>query len=567
MYLPTITLNSAKPTSTFSNIEVSSYWIHNNEYFHRATLETEDIYFEAGTYSLIACISTYDSDNYLMDYESFPDDIVLNGFTFRKDSECEYYVTYAHDFEAIIPAGTAPTITTTELEGGKLGMEYSQELNAWGSGTIEWSVYSGTLPKGLTLSSNGVISGTAKETGNFSITLKAKNSYGSKTKKYTLIIKDYNYVKSVQVSLSSFENPKLGATITKPTVTITNVVATGTTENILDAYVVWRDNNGNEIDAGKFEEKTYDYCIDIDVKDTETTAIDYESMPEYITVNGVKFEINSVCGSYAIYSKKYSLEVKKTYELSKTSFVYNGKTQKPTVVVKDKNGNVINSSNYTVTYPDYSKKIGNYSVTVKFKSPYIGTKSLNYSITPDKVNGVKAKVNSNNTIDLSWKAVDGNIKGYEVYMYSDALGKYKYVGKTPYTSFTVNGLDECTKYKFKVRAYTKASPENVYGKYSTTVSAMTKIISVPTISKITAASKRAKLIWDKVGCADGYQIYMKSEKDTDYTKVKTIKSNTCKYTKYDLKNGTKYYFKVRAYKIIDGKAYYSPYSKTKSVQL
>ena len=54
------------------------------------------------------------------------------------------------------------TITTTSLPNGTVGTAYSQTLAATGGATpYTWSVYSGSLPAGLSLgSSTGTISGT-----------------------------------------------------------------------------------------------------------------------------------------------------------------------------------------------------------------------------------------------------------------------------------------------------------------------------------------------------------------------------------------------------------------------
>ncbi|MGN0484219.1 MAG: MBG domain-containing protein [Lachnospiraceae bacterium] len=57
-----------------------------------------------------------------------------------------------------------------------------------------------------------------------------------------------------------------------------------------------------------------------------------------------------------------------TVTLSKTTFVYNGKYQKPSVTVKDSKGNVLRKGrDYTVSYSRKSKEVGNYTVTVKVK--------------------------------------------------------------------------------------------------------------------------------------------------------------------------------------------------------
>lgn len=55
-----------------------------------------------------------------------------------------------------------------------------------GSGTTTWSLFSGSLPDGLTLSTAGIISGTPTESGDFLFTVQATNSGQSCTKGYLL---------------------------------------------------------------------------------------------------------------------------------------------------------------------------------------------------------------------------------------------------------------------------------------------------------------------------------------------------------------------------------------------
>ena len=49
-------------------------------------------------------------------------------------------------------------------------------------------MYSGSLPNGLTLQSQGVISGTPTSSGTFDFTLQARNSYASTTKSFSITI-------------------------------------------------------------------------------------------------------------------------------------------------------------------------------------------------------------------------------------------------------------------------------------------------------------------------------------------------------------------------------------------
>ena len=68
-------------------------------------------------------------------------------------------------------------VTTTSLPGATLGSAYSATLAATG-GTppYSWSVTSGSLPPGLSLSSSGTISGTPAEAGTYSLTIQAADS-------------------------------------------------------------------------------------------------------------------------------------------------------------------------------------------------------------------------------------------------------------------------------------------------------------------------------------------------------------------------------------------------------
>ena len=83
----------------------------------------------------------------------------------------------------------APAITTTTLPGGTVGTPYHHQLQATGGGFILWELFSGELPKGLTLKqTTGEISGTptAEETATF--TVQALNSVGNDKKELSITI-------------------------------------------------------------------------------------------------------------------------------------------------------------------------------------------------------------------------------------------------------------------------------------------------------------------------------------------------------------------------------------------
>ena len=72
---------------------------------------------------------------------------------------------------------TTLQITTTSLASGEVSSAYSATLGAsGGKSPYSWTLSSGTLPGGLTLSSSGQISGTPTASGTFSFTVMATDS-------------------------------------------------------------------------------------------------------------------------------------------------------------------------------------------------------------------------------------------------------------------------------------------------------------------------------------------------------------------------------------------------------
>lgn len=95
------------------------------------------------------------------------------------------------------------------------------------------------------------------------------------------------------------------------------------------------------------------------------------------SANGKRTAVCKKCGK----KKNTTIYKISTVSLSKKKVVYNGKEQKPSVIVKDSKGNTISSKYYTVTYEN-TKEVGIGSVTVTFKGRYSGTKKLQLKIYP-----------------------------------------------------------------------------------------------------------------------------------------------------------------------------------------
>ena len=188
---------------------------------------------------------------------------------------------------------------------------------------------------------------------------------------------------------------------------------------------------------------------------------------------------------------------------------------------------------------------------------------------PNKVLGIKATSNSYNSIKLTWnKAVNG-ANGYAVYRSTSKDGKYtlrKTITSKNTIEFTDTGLDTNTTYYYKVRAYRMIADKKKYGSYSEIVCAK-PVLSKTTIT-VSSKSKKATIKWNKVLGASGYKVYSATSSNGTYSLKKTITSiNTLSYTNTNLVSGKTYYYKVRAYRNVNGKVVYGPYSAVKSKKI
>lgn len=74
--------------------------------------------------------------------------------------------------------GPVPVVFTAALPDAGLNTAYEQTLIGGGAGPLTWSIVGGSLPDGITLTSNGVISGTASTLGSSTFTVQVTDAGG-----------------------------------------------------------------------------------------------------------------------------------------------------------------------------------------------------------------------------------------------------------------------------------------------------------------------------------------------------------------------------------------------------
>lgn len=133
--------------------------------------------------------------------------------------------------------------------------------------------------------------------------------------------------------------------------------------------------------------------------------------------------------------------------------------------------------------------------------------------------------------------------------FSATPNRYYYV-----SSLVVDGRDQGSK--------TSYTFYNVTADH--TIRADFKKVATPVKLKVTAGKKKATVKWKKASGVSGYQVYRATKKKGKYKKVKTLAKT--RFVNKKLKRGKTYYYKVRAYKNVNGKKVYGAYSKIAKVK-
>ena len=123
-------------------------------------------------------------------------------------------------------------------------------------------------------------------------------------------------------------------------------------------------------------------------------------------------------------------------------------------------------------------------------------------------------------------------------------------------------MGQCCEEQLRQEYLSKNTDNNAAADTGTDCKAQTPAVTV------TAGKKQAKLKWKKISNAQGYVVYRATSKNGKYKAVSTIKKgSTVSYTNKKLTSKKTYYYKVRAYRVVNGKKVYSGYSKVKGVKI
>ena len=238
------------------------------------------------------------------------------------------------------------------------------------------------------------------------------------------------------------------------------------------------------------------------------------------------------------------------------SYAYVGRTTNTSY----NNGKVTAGTEYTYTVRAYrgsfdiaNKKENRYDAEYWSEYDAAGVKAVR--LTPGKISSV---TNAATSINVKWNKVTG-AKGYYVYK---KTGSGSYVRIATVGSSTLSYSDKDfkngTSYTYAVRPYNGDSRGTYTGVKTYRLSR--SLIS----SAKRAGSGKITVKWGKNVRVTGYQI---SYTTGSTTKTITVKgSSTVSKTLTGLGSGKSYTIKVRGYKTVSGKNYYSGWSTAKTVK-
>ena len=228
--------------------------------------------------------------------------------------------------------------------------------------------------------------------------------------------------------------------------------------------------------------------------------------------------------------------------LSKTSFVYNGKTQVPYVTIKD-GDKVIDPSCYDVKFSGTCIDAGTYKLSVELKGGYKGSAEAVYEIRPKQITP---------SVTLSSRVLvyNGNVRTPGVTVKDGSV-------KIPSSEYTVryaSGRKNVGTYGVAV---------TLKGNYTGKASVKFTIKPMPTnITKFKAVSGKLafNVEWKKQAVqTTGYQLQYST--DSSFGKnVKTVTVKGAQNTKKvitGVQSGKYYYIRIRTYRTAFGKDYYS----------
>lgn len=226
---------------------------------------------------------------------------------------------------------------------------------------------------------------------------------------------------------------------------------------------------------------------------------------------------------------------------------YTGRDICPSVTVQIGSTVLVRNVDYTLRYQD-NRRPGTASITIDGMGTYTGSKTVTFKIAQPSLSSATVKVSATPTYNGEEKMPRVTVKLY---------------GET---------LEENTDYEIDYRNNIKPGKATVVvyglGDYSGSKKANFVIRpGKPVWKSAKADGDAAVLSWKRNKYVGGYEVYRSRRASSGFRRLGTLaKSTTTKCRNRNLRRGT-YYYKIRSYVEVNGRKYYSAYSKARKVKI
>lgn len=185
-------------------------------------------------------------------------------------------------------------------------------------------------------------------------------------------------------------------------------------------------------------------------------------------------------------------------------------------------------------------------------------------ITVDNVTNFTSTNATDSSLTLAWDK-NNKAEGYTVEIYKG--GKWNEIYSGADTSCTAKDLRASSTYTFRIRAYKASGGTTYYSDYvrlAAKTAESSGVSNVKSFRKISATSSELIIGWAKNNSAEGYIV--EQYKGGKWTEVlRSCTNNTVGFIAGDLKAGTTYTFRIRAYKTSGDTVIYSNYTRLAAV--
>lgn len=237
--------------------------------------------------------------------------------------------------------------------------------------------------------------------------------------------------------------------------------------------------------------------------------------------------------------------------LSKKTFLYNGKEQRPDVIVKNGEEELVNGIDFTISYKN-NINVGTAEIVLTGIGEYQGSICIPFTIIAQGLDKEEIEISNAKIASIPAQIYTGKAVCPTV---SITFGKKTLRENTDYILYYKNNIDPGTasiivngmggykgiiKLTFQIQAFLEKAEGLKQSKNGT------KYITIK---------------WLRTAGANGYIVYRSIAGKNHFTKIAAIKkSTTVTYKDKKVKTGTVYHYKIRAYRSINKKEYYSSYS-------